>query len=52
MSIRTTYEHPDIFPPLITLHIEKPRKIDPIPMMKEFNDKEKKNYHDIVSKWI
>ena len=53
MSTRTTYEHPDIFlPKLVKIHIEKPRNIDPFPMMKEFDCNKKKSYKEIVDKWI
>ena len=52
MSTHTIYDHPDIFPKFFSLHIEKPEKINPLPMMKEFNDNQKKNYQDIVDKWI
>ena len=52
MSQHTTYNHPDIFPKLVSLHIEKPQNINPLPMMKEFDCNKKKSYKDIVKKWI
>jgi len=48
MSIHTTYEHRDIFAPLVTLHIEKPSKINPLPMIGKFDANEVKEYEKLV----